>query len=126
MSHGQFVVAYETVPLGFLISTPKTLRILLVHKIRDTRFQLLLINWACTLLASLGVSICGLSMMPMFPAVGVDAERVFLFLFVLCIGAGDFLLDFAVEDKRFFELATRRHALSIFEDRELSLPQPVN
>ena len=54
MSHGQFIVAYETEPLGFLISTPKTLRILLVHKIRDTRFQLLLFNWACSILALVG------------------------------------------------------------------------
>jgi hypothetical protein len=64
--------------------------------------------------------------MPMFLAVGVDAERVFLFLLVLCIGAGDFLLDFALEGKQFFEFWTRCHALSIFKDRELSLPQPVN
>ena len=31
MSHGQFVVAYETVPLGFLISTPKNHRILMAQ-----------------------------------------------------------------------------------------------
>jgi hypothetical protein len=45
---------------------------------------------------------------------------------VLCIGAGDILLDFALEDERFFELATRCHALSIVEDTEFSLPQSVN
>jgi hypothetical protein len=43
-----------------------------------------------------------------------------------CIGAGDILLDFALEYERFFELATRCRALSIFEDTEFSLPQPVN
>jgi len=126
MSHAQFIVAYETAPLGLLISTPKTLRILLVHKIRDTRFQLLLINWACTLFAVLGASIYGFNLMPMFLAVGFVAEGVFLFLLMLCIGAGDILLDFALQDERLFELATRSHALSIFEDTELSLPQPVN
>ena len=126
MSHGQFIVAYETAPLGLLISTPKTLRILLVHKIRDTRFQLLLINWACTLFAVLGAGIYGFNLMPMFLAVGFVAEGVFLFLLMLCIGTGDILLDFALQDERLFELATRSHALSIFEDTELSLPQPVN
>ena len=45
---------------------------------------------------------------------------------MLCIGAGDILLDFALQDERLFELATRSHALSFFEDTELSLPQPVN
>jgi hypothetical protein len=45
---------------------------------------------------------------------------------MLCIDAGDILLDFAREDERFFELATRCHALSIFEDREFSPPQSVN
>jgi hypothetical protein len=45
--------------------------------------------------------------MPMFLAVGVVAESVFLFSLVLCIGAGDILPDFALEDERFFELATR-------------------
>jgi hypothetical protein len=126
MSHGQFIAAYETVPLGFLISTPKTLRILLVHKIRDAKFQLLLINWACTLFAVLGAGSWAFSLMPMFLAVSVVVEGVFLFLLVLCIEAGDILLDFALEDEPFFELATRCHALSIFEETEFSLPQPVN
>jgi hypothetical protein len=126
MSHGQFIVAYETAPLGLLISTPKTLRILLVHKIRDTRFQLLLINWACTLFAVLGAGIYGFNFMPMFLAVVFVAEGVFLFLLMLCIDAGDILLDFALQDERLFELATRSHALSFFEDTELSLPQSVN
>jgi hypothetical protein len=126
MSHDQFIVAYETVPLGFLISTPKTLRILLVHKIRDTKFQMLLFNWTCTLFAVLGAGIYGFSLMPMFLAVGVVAEGVFLLFLLLCIGAGDILLDFALEDERFFELATRCYALSIFEDTEFALPQSVN
>ena len=126
MSHGQFTVAYETVPLGFLISTPKTLRILFVHKIRETRFQLLLFNWACTLLALLGAGICGFSFMPTLLAVGVVAQGVFLFFFVLCIDAGDILLDFALEDERFFESATRCHALSIFEDTEFAPAQSIN
>ena len=57
-------------------------------------------------------------MLPVFLAVGVIAEGVFLFLLVLCIGAGDILLDFALEDERFFDLATRCRALSIFEVTE--------
>jgi hypothetical protein len=109
------------VALGILISTPKTLRIVLVHKIRETRFQLLVFNWACSLFAVLGASICGFSFMPMFLAVGIVAEGVFFFFLVLCITAGDILLDFALEDERFFELAMRCHALSIFEDTEFSL-----
>ena len=126
MSHGQFIVAYETVPLGFLLSTPQALRILLVHKIREPRFQLLLFNWTCTLLALLGAGICGFSFMPMFLAVGVFAEGVFLFFLVLFIDAGDILLDFALEDERFFEVAILCHALGIFEDTEFAPPQSVN
>ena len=126
MSYDQFFSACETVPLGILISTPKTLRMLLIHKISDIRFQSLLVNWACTLIAVLGAGMCGFSLMPMFLAIGVFAEGIFLFLLVLCITAGDILLDFAREDERFFELARRCHALSIFGDTELSLPQPVN
>ena len=64
--------------------------------------------------------------MPTFLAVGVVAEGIFLFLLVLCISAGDILLDFALEDEPLFELATRCQALSIFEESEFSLPQPVN
>jgi hypothetical protein len=116
MSHRQFTVAYETVPLDLLISTPKTLRLLLIHKIRESRLQLLLFNWTSILLALLAAGIGGFSFMPMFLAAGVIAEGVFLFLLMLCIDAGDILLDFAMEDERFFELATRCHALSIFED----------
>jgi hypothetical protein len=126
MSHRQFTAAYETVSLDLLISTPKTLRILLVHKIRETRFQLLLFNWAWIFLALLGAGVGGFSFMPMLLAVSAVAEGVCLFFLMLCIDAGDILLDFAREDERFFELATRCHALSIFEDREFSPPQSVN
>jgi hypothetical protein len=126
MSHGQFIVAYETVPLGFLISTPKALRILLVHKIREPRFQLLLFNWAFALLALLGAGICGFSFMPTFLAIGVVAEGVLLFFLVLFIDAGDVLLDFALEDEQFFELAIRCHALGVFGETEFAPPQSVN
>ena len=107
-------------------STPQALRILLVHKIRETRFKLLLFHWVCTLLALLGAGICGFSFMPMLLAVGVVAEGVFLFFLVLFIDAGDILLDFALEDERFFELAIRCHALGMFEDTEFASPQSVN
>ena len=40
------------------------------------------------------------------------------------LGTGDILLKIAFEDQRFFELATGCRALSIFQDTELSLPQP--
>ena len=59
MSHKQVITAYGAVPLGFLISMPKALRILLVHKILDTRLQLFLVKWACSFFAVLGVGICG-------------------------------------------------------------------
>ena len=39
MSHKQFICAYETTSLGYLISTPKALGMLLVHKIRDAGFS---------------------------------------------------------------------------------------
>jgi hypothetical protein len=126
MSHRQFIIAYETVPLGFLISTPKALRILLVHKIREPRFQCVLFNWALTLLVLLGADICGYSFMPTFLAMGVVAEGVLLFFLVLCIDAGDVLLDFALEDEQFFELAIRCHALGVVEDTEFAPPQSVN
>ena len=64
--------------------------------------------------------------MPMLLAVGVVAESVFLFFLVLFIDAGDILLDFALEDERFFELAIRCHALGMFEDTEFASPQSVN
>jgi hypothetical protein len=120
MSHDQFISAYETLPLGFLISTPKALRILWAQKVRDMRFQSLLFNWAGVLFAMLIGMICGFSFLPLFWAAGVVAEGVFLFLLVLCVDAGNILLNYALEDERFFELATRCHALSICHDTELS------
>jgi hypothetical protein len=49
-----------------------------------------------------------------------------LFFLLLFIDAGDILLDFALEDERFFEVAIRCHALGIFEDTEFAPPQSVN
>ena len=120
MSHQQFISANDAGPLGFLISTPKTLRILLEQRFRDPRFQSLMIDWGWGLLALLVAGICGFRMLPVFVAVGIIAEGVLLFLLVLCIGAGDILLDFALEDERFFDLAMRCHALSIFEVTDFS------
>ncbi len=120
MSHRRFNIGHKTVSLGYLISIPKALRILLAHKIRDTRFQLLLIKWVCTLSAVLGVGICGFYLMPLFLAVGVLAQGICLFALLLWLGAGDIFLEFALEDEWFFLTATGCHALSIFEDAELS------
>jgi hypothetical protein len=126
MSHKQFIVAYETGPLGYLISTPKALGILLAHRTRDVRFRWLLIKWMCTFFAVLGAGDCGFHLMPMFLAAGVFAHVVCLFALLLWLGAGDILLKFALEDESFFQLATGCRALSIFEDPECSLPQPEN
>jgi len=52
------------------------------------------------------------------------AQGVCLFAVSLWLGAGDLLLEFALEDRRFFELATDCRALSILEDPDPSLPQP--
>jgi hypothetical protein len=126
MPHKNFIFAYETGPLGYLISTRKALWMLLVHKIRDSRLQLFLLKWAGILLAVLGAGICGFNLMPLFLAMSVLAQGVCLFALLVWLGAGDMFLKFALEDERFYELATARHALNVFEDTDLSLPQPGN
>jgi hypothetical protein len=123
-SHKQVITAYGTVPLGFLISVPKALRVLLVYKIRDTRFQLFLVKWACTCIAVLGLGIWALNLLPMFLAVVVFALAFCFYALLLWLGIGDILLKFALEDGSFFEMAIGCHALSIFEDTEPSLPKP--
>jgi hypothetical protein len=124
MSHQQVIAADGTVPLGFLISVPKALRILLVQKIRDTRFQLFLVRWTCTFFAVLGLGIWTFNLLPMFLAVVVCALGIGVFALLFCIGVGDILLIFAFEDGSFFEMVTGCHALDIFEDTEPSPPQP--
>ena len=59
-------------------------------------------------------------------AAGVLAHVVFLVVWMLWLAAGDILLKFALEDERFFQVATGSNALSFFEDTEFSLPQPLN
>jgi hypothetical protein len=126
MSHEQVISAYGTVPLGFLISVPKALRILLVRKILDTRFQLFLVKWACSFFAVLSVGICGFSLLPMFLSVVAFALGISLFALLLWLEVGDIFLRFALEDGCFFELATGCYALDIFEDTEPSPLQPDN
>ena len=120
----EYVSSNETHALGYLVSTPKALRILFTHKILDARVQHLLALWACTLSALIAASICGFCLVPTFWAVGALAPAIFLFALFLSIGAGDLFLKFALEDKGFFEMATKSHALSVFEDEDQSLPQP--
>jgi hypothetical protein len=124
MLHTKLIFAHESGPLGYLVSTPKALRILLTHKIRDARLQHLLAQWACMLLALIGGGACGLFLAPTFWTLGAFAPSIFLFALSLSIGAGNLFLQFALEDERFFEMATKNAALSVFEDEDQSLPQP--
>ena len=110
--------------LSYLVSTPKALRILLTLKLRDTRFQQLLVRWACLLLAIIGFGVCACFLIPTVWAMSAVAPAVLLFALLLSIGTGNLFLQFALEDDRFFELATKNHALSIFAEDDQSLPQP--
>ena len=126
MSHKQFRFAYESAALGYLISIPKALSMLLAHKGRDARFQFLLVKWACSLMTVLVASVCVFNLVPMFLAVGIFAQGIYLFALLFWLGTGDIFLKFALEDEWFFAQAIGCHAISVFEDTELSLPQPGN
>jgi hypothetical protein len=126
MPHKMFISAYQNGPLGYLISTRKALSVLVAHKIRDSRLQLFVIKWAGALLAVLCAGIFGFNLVPMFLAVGVLTPCACLIAFFIWLGADDMFLKFALEDERFYDLATRSLALSVFEDTEFSLPQPQN
>jgi hypothetical protein len=99
----------------------KAVGMLLNHKIRDARFQLFLVRWAGALAVILGAAICGFSLMPMLVAAGVFAPAMCFFAFLVWLAAGDIFLKFALEDERFYNLATKTHALSIFVDTEAAL-----
>jgi hypothetical protein len=110
--------------LAYSVCTSKALRILLTHKIRDARLQHLLALWTFVFMGLTAVGVCGMTMVPPFWAVGAFAPGMALFALFLSIGAGDLFLQFALEDERFFEMATETQALSVFQDDE-SLSQPL-
>ena len=124
MPHKMFISTYETGPLGYLISTRKAFYILLTHKIRDSRLQLFLFKWVGALLVAFGAGVCGFKVLPTLLATGFFAPGVCFCALVLWLGSCDMFLAFALEDERFYNLATKTHALDVFEDTELSLPQP--
>jgi hypothetical protein len=124
MLRRKLIATHPNGPLGYLVNTPKALRILLTHKFRDPRFQRLLGRSICLLLTILGCCACGFSLVPTFWAVSAFTPLLFLVALVVSIGAGDLFLQFAMEDDRFFDVATKSHALSVFEDDDQSLPQP--
>jgi hypothetical protein len=125
MPHEKFVFAYETGPLSYLVSTRKALRILLAHKIKDPRFQRLLAQWICSLLVLIGATACWFLLVPSLWAASGLAPGVCLLALFVSVGAGDLVLKLALEDERFFEMATRNRALFVFVDDEESLPQPI-
>ena len=126
MPHKMFVLAYQNGPLGYLITLPKAVLMLLNHKIRDARLQSFLVRWAGALAVILGTAICGFNLMPMLVAAGVIAPAICLFAFLVWLAAGDIFLKFALEDERFYNLATKSRALSIFVDTDASLPSSRN
>jgi len=124
MPHEKFVSAYETGPLGYSISTRKALRILFARKMNEPRFQRLLAQWASSFLALVGIAVCAFFLLPAFWAASAVAHGICLFGLFMSIGAGDLFLQLALEDGRFFEMATQSNALWLFEDDDQSLPQP--
>jgi hypothetical protein len=124
MPYERFVFAYKNGPLGYLVSTRKALHILLAQKMRDARFQRLLTQWTCSFLALIGVAVCAFFLVPPFWAVSVFAPGICLLALFISVGAGDLFLQLALEDERFFEMATQSSALWVFEDDDQSLPQP--
>ena len=113
-----FVFAYQNGPLGYLIAVPKALYMLLNHKSRDSRVQLFLLKWAGALLVILAAGMGGFSLMPTLIAAGVFAPVTCFLAFLIWLAAGDIFLTFALEDERFYELATRSQALSVFVDTD--------
>ena len=124
MPYKKFIFAYESGPLGYLISMRGALSILLAHKIRDSRLQMFLLKWAGALLVLAGAAIGGFNLMPNLLATGIIAPGILICSLLLWLGAGDIFLKFALEDEGFYNLATQSHALSVFEDTEYSLPHP--
>jgi hypothetical protein len=125
MPYKLFVSAYKSGPLGYLISIRKALGVLLTNKMLDSRLQLFVLKWAAALLVIVGAGFFGFSLVPMFLAVGIVIQSACLFALLLWLATGDMFLKFALEDERFYNLATKSHALSVFEDTEFSLPQPT-
>src|ERR1700730_13079301 len=79
----KYVSSNETHPLGYLVSTPKALRILFTHIIREVRVQHLLSQWACIFLALIEAGICGYFLILTFWVVGAFAPAIFLFALFL-------------------------------------------
>jgi hypothetical protein len=126
MPYERFVSIYQTGPLGYLVSTRKALRILLAHKIRDTRFRRLLANWMGCFLALIAFVACAFFLVPAFWAVTAFTPGICLFALFISLEVGDLFLQLALEDERFFEMATQSNALLVFEDDERSLPESGN
>jgi hypothetical protein len=120
MPHKIFVLAYQNGPLGYLIALPKAVFMMVNYKSRDARLQMFLLKWIGTLLILLVSGACGFKLMPIFLAAGVFAPGLCFFAFLVWLAAGDIFLKFALEDERFYKLATESRALSIFEDTETS------
>jgi hypothetical protein len=126
MPHKLFILAYQNGPLGYLIALPKAVCMLLNYKSRDSRLQMFLLKWVGALLILLVSGACGFQLMPMLLAAGVFAPGICFFVFLVWLAAGDIFLKFALEDERFYELATANRTLSIFEDPEPCLISPGN
>ena len=122
MPYERFVSVYQTGPLGYLISTRKALGILLAHKITDARFQRLLAQWMASLLALIAFVVCAFFLVPAFWAVSAFAPGICLFALFISFEAGNLFLQLALEDERFFEMATQSKALLVFEEDDESLP----
>lgn len=126
MPHKMFVEAYQSAPLGYLISAREALCVLLAIRIRDSKLQSFVFKWALALLAIFCAGILGFNFVPVYVAVGIFAPSACLCAFLLWLSAGDMFLNFALEDELFYDLAVKSHALSVFQDTEFSVPQPID
>jgi hypothetical protein len=125
MPHKKFVLAYCNGTLGCLINTRKALAILLVHKIRDSRFRLFLLKWIAALVLILGIAIRGSNLMPILLAWGLISATILLCAFLFWFSSEDLFLKFVLEDEGFYNLAIQSRALNVFDDTEFVHPRPT-
>jgi hypothetical protein len=77
-------------------------------------------------LALIAFVACAFFLVPAFWAVTAFTPGICLFALFISLEVGDLFLQLALEDERFFEMATQSNALLVFEDDERSLPESGN
>jgi hypothetical protein len=123
IGYDDFLVGYRNGRLGCVVDVIRIVRLFYSGRIREKRVSTVIVAWSFGLLAMIGLSIAGLSVVPLLWVIPTAAVAVALFLLAGVHAISGVVLKAVLADGEFYRLVAMERALRLAADGEGNLPR---